>query len=32
MVELAGLSDPGLVPNTVAGALGIKVEEQGGAR
>ena len=32
MVELAGLSDPGLVPSTVAGALDIKVQDQGTAR
>jgi predicted ATPase len=32
MVELAGLSEPALVPGTVAGVLDIKVQEHGAAR
>ena len=32
MVELAGLSDPGLVSSTVAGALDIKIQDPGAAR
>jgi predicted ATPase/DNA-binding winged helix-turn-helix (wHTH) protein len=31
MVELAGLSDPGLLPNAVAQALGIKIAGEGAA-